>query len=103
MSLLSASTAFQFGADIVVPIDLRKLAGELVLAAREQLSSILDGGRHAPDLALSDLPPWSFEGRPDDDAAFYAEARLTHIDDGAIAALTKFYRRMLPAGGWCST
>src|ERR1700691_6162785 len=54
-----------------------------------------------PDLALSDLPPWSFEkDDPDDDAAFYAEARLTtHIDDGAIAALTAFYRRALPAGG----
>ncbi len=54
-----------------------------------------------PDLALSDLPPWSFDkDDPDDDAAFYAEARLTtHVDDGAIAALTAFYRRALPAGG----
>jgi hypothetical protein len=53
------------------------------------------------DLALSDLPPWSFEkDDADDDAAFYAEARLvTHIDDGAIAALSQFYRRTLPAGG----
>jgi hypothetical protein len=53
------------------------------------------------DLALSDLPSWAFEKEdPDDDAAFYAEARLvTHIDDGAIAALTEFYRRTLPAGG----
>jgi len=53
------------------------------------------------DIALSDLPPWSFQkDDPDDDAAFYAEARLcTHIDDGAIAALTEFYRRALPAGG----
>jgi len=54
-----------------------------------------------PDIALTDLPPWAFEkDDPDDDAAFYAEARLvTHIDDGAIAALTEFYRRALPAGG----
>ena len=53
------------------------------------------------DLALSDLPPWSFQKEDaDEDAAFYAEARLTtHIDDGAIAALTAFYRRTLPAGG----
>ena len=53
------------------------------------------------DLRLTDLPPWSFQkDDPDDDAAFYAEARLTtHIDDGAIAALTEFYRRALPAGG----
>jgi hypothetical protein len=52
-------------------------------------------------LALTDLPAWAFEkDDPVDDAAFYAEARLvTHIDDGAIAALTEFYRRALPAGG----
>jgi hypothetical protein len=51
--------------------------------------------------ALSDLPPWAFDKEdPDDDAAFYADARLTtHIDDAAIAALTDFYRRALPAGG----
>jgi hypothetical protein len=51
--------------------------------------------------ALSDLPPWAFDKQdPDDDAAFYGEARLvTHIDDGAIAALTDFYRRVLPPGG----
>jgi hypothetical protein len=24
---------------------------------------------------------------------------VTHIDDGAIASLTKYYRRTLPAGG----
>jgi hypothetical protein len=52
-------------------------------------------------LALTDLPAWAFEkDDPVDDAAFYAEARLvTHIDDGAIAALTEFYRRALPVGG----
>ena len=51
--------------------------------------------------ALADLPPWAFHKEdPDDDAVFYAEARLvTHIDDGAIAALTDFYRRVLPPGG----
>lgn len=51
--------------------------------------------------ALSDLPPWAFDKEdPDDDTAFYAEARLvTHIDDGAIVALTDFYRRILPPGG----
>jgi SAM-dependent methyltransferase len=55
----------------------------------------------ADKLALTDLPPWSFQkDDPDDDATFYADARLTtHIDDGAIAALTGFYRRTLPAGG----
>jgi SAM-dependent methyltransferase len=51
--------------------------------------------------ALSDLPPWAFEKEdPGDDTAFYTEARLTtHIDDGAIAALTAFYRHALPVGG----
>jgi len=47
------------------------------------------------------LPPNAF-ARPDedDDALFYAEARLvTHIDEGAIAALTGYYRQVLPAGG----
>jgi len=50
---------------------------------------------------LSDLPPWAFDKEdPDRDTAFYAEARLvTHIDDGAIAALTSFYRQALPPGG----
>jgi hypothetical protein len=34
------------------------------------------------------------------DLDFYATARLvTHIDDLAIAALTSFYRQVLPAGG----
>ncbi len=50
---------------------------------------------------LSDLPPWAFEKQdPAADADFYSEPRLvTHIDDGAIASLTAFYRRRLPPGG----
>jgi len=55
----------------------------------------------ASPLTLSDLPPWAFEkedGGADGD--FYVEPRLvTHIDDGAIAALTGFYRQVLPPGG----
>jgi hypothetical protein len=36
----------------------------------------------------------------EDDEFFYEPPRLVcHIDDGAIAALTGFYRRVLPAGG----
>lgn len=36
----------------------------------------------------------------DDDASFYAVPRLvTHIDDAAIEAATRFYRALLPAGG----
>ena len=36
----------------------------------------------------------------EDDAVFYEPPRLVcHIDDGAIAALTGFYRTVLPAGG----
>lgn len=47
------------------------------------------------------LPPDAFAKEDDgDDAAFYADARLkTHIDEDAIAALTDFYRLVLPAGG----
>ena len=47
------------------------------------------------------LPPGGFaklDAEPDE--LFYEPARLvTHIDDGAIAALTEFYRTALPAGG----
>ena len=36
----------------------------------------------------------------EEDEIFYEPARLVcHIDDGAIAALTGFYREVLPAGG----
>ncbi len=36
----------------------------------------------------------------DDDALFYDEPRLVyHIDERAVAALTGFYREVLPAGG----
>jgi hypothetical protein len=36
----------------------------------------------------------------EEDEVFYEPPRLVyHIDDGAVAALTQFYRRMLPAGG----
>lgn len=48
----------------------------------------------------SRLPPDAFAKEdPSDDREFYAPARLvTHIDDFAIAALTDFYRSMLPEG-----
>src|SRR5712671_7475192 len=37
---------------------------------------------------------------PEDDAIFYEPPRLVyHIDDHAVAALTEFYRRVLPPGG----
>ena len=47
------------------------------------------------------LPPGAF-ARIDEteDALFYDPPRLVyHIDDHAVAALTEFYRRVLPAGG----
>jgi SAM-dependent methyltransferase len=55
----------------------------------------------AAPFSLADLPPWAFDKEdPGADGDFYAEPRLvTHIDDGAIAALTGFYRQTLPAGG----
>ena len=37
---------------------------------------------------------------PSPDAEFYAYPRLvTHIDDAAIAAVTRVYRERLPSGG----
>jgi hypothetical protein len=47
------------------------------------------------------LPPGAFNRLDEeDDAAFYEEPRLVyHIDDHAVAALTGFYRALLPAGG----
>jgi SAM-dependent methyltransferase len=50
---------------------------------------------------LPGLPEAAFEkADPSPDAAFYAEPRfVTHIDDGAIAAVTQAYRQTLPAGG----
>jgi hypothetical protein len=50
---------------------------------------------------LPELPPEAF-ARVDesDDAEFYVPARLvTHIDEGAIAALGDFYAATLPRGG----
>src|SRR5271155_2754205 len=68
------------------------------------------GTRRPPSLArrpaeMADdalgLPPGAFDRLdPEDDEFFYEPARLVcHIDDGAIAALTEFYRTGLPAGG----
>jgi hypothetical protein len=53
------------------------------------------------DPALPELPQDAFDKVDrEDDADFYAEARLvTHIDEVAIGALTGFYRHVLPAGG----
>ena len=54
-----------------------------------------------PSDTLPELPAQAFtrvdEG---DDGAFYAPPRLvTHIDDGAIAALSEFYGHVLPPNG----
>ena len=50
---------------------------------------------------LPELPLQAFDKMdPSPDTLFYAQPRLvTHIDDGAIAAVTALYREMLPAGG----
>ena len=52
-------------------------------------------------MSAADLPPGAFDKEDGgDDLAFYAPARLvTHIDEGAVAALTSFYRDTLPNGG----
>ena len=51
-------------------------------------------------LAESPLRPEHFRRQDgSDDSQFYREARLvTHIDDAAIAAVTKFYGEMIPPG-----
>ena len=51
-------------------------------------------------LAESPLRPEHFRRQDEsDDSQFYREARLvTHIDDAAIAAVTKFYGEMIPPG-----
>ena len=50
---------------------------------------------------MSGLPPDAFtKADPSPDPAFYRQPRfVTHIDDGAIAAVTQVYRDVLPAGG----
>ena len=54
-----------------------------------------------PDADPLGLPAGAFAKLDSEaDEFFYEPARLvTHIDDGAIAALTEFYRALLPAGG----
>ena len=50
---------------------------------------------------LPGLPKAAFDkADPSPDAEFYAYPRfVTHIDDGAIAAVTQVYRERLPSGG----
>lgn len=50
---------------------------------------------------LPELPRQAFDkSDPSPDALFYAQKRLvTHIDDGAIEAVTALYRELLPPGG----
>jgi hypothetical protein len=51
--------------------------------------------------SLTEFPPGAFDRIDEgDDSAFYAPPRLvTHIDEGAIAALTECYRALVPKGG----
>ena len=53
------------------------------------------------DEPLPELPPGAFAKQDaGDDLTFYAPSRLvTHIDEGAVAALTSCYRRLLPEHG----
>ncbi|WP_375466084.1 class I SAM-dependent methyltransferase [uncultured Methylobacterium sp.] len=50
---------------------------------------------------LPELPPGAFaKPDPTPDRLFYGQPRLvTHIDCGAVAAVTDLYRTLLPAGG----
>ncbi|SOB79470.1 Methyltransferase domain-containing protein [Sphingomonas guangdongensis] len=58
-------------------------------------------GSDTREPGLAELPPGAFARQDDgDDLSFYAPPRLvTHIDDGAVAALSAHYRRAIPAGG----
>ncbi len=51
--------------------------------------------------SIAGLPPRAFDkADPSPDSLFYGQPRMvTHIDDGAIAAVTQAYRRALPPGG----
>ena len=53
------------------------------------------------DDGFPELPAGAFDKQDiGSDLAFYAPPRLvTHIDEGATAALTQFYRAILPEGG----
>ena len=53
------------------------------------------------DKGLKPLPPGAFRREDESpDELFYKEARLvTHIDAGAIAAVTQLYREYFPPGG----
>jgi len=53
------------------------------------------------DAEVLHLPPHAFDRQDDgDDLDFYAPPRLVaHLDAQAVAALTAWYRRSLPAGG----
>ena len=55
----------------------------------------------AVEEAFPELPKGAFTKQDTgDDLAFYALPRLvTHIDEGALTALTDFYRTVLPVGG----
>lgn len=52
-------------------------------------------------MPLSSIPRDAFgKEDPAPDASFYAQPRfVTHIDDGAVAAVTETYRALLPADG----
>lgn len=65
------------------------------------MTSSEGGSRTTPDEEALGLPPGAFAKLDgEDDEIFYEPPRLVcHIDDGAIAALTQFYRTLLPAGG----
>jgi hypothetical protein len=63
---------------------------------------VMEPAHDPADAALfPELPAGAFARQDSgDDRDFYAPPRLvTHIDAAAIAALTEFYRRMLPGGG----
>ena len=61
--------------------------------------------RHPPVRMVSDFPPGFFTRADDgDDARFYGPPRfVTHIDDGAIAAVGALYEELHITTAPCST
>ncbi|MBV8889627.1 MAG: methyltransferase domain-containing protein [Alphaproteobacteria bacterium] len=72
--------------------------GSLQLEPSFEASDLSDTEKEVEALGL---PPRAFDKiDAEDDDVFYEPPRLVcHIDEGAIAALTEYYRTVLPAGG----
>jgi SAM-dependent methyltransferase len=68
-------------------------------ASKSPYERVLEEAKWPEKFPLDGIPDVFSRYDESDDAIFYDQPRLvTHIDDGAIRALTDFYRRRLPLG-----